>query len=71
MIRHEDTFADDNDIPFVDNAEVKMSMAHTKKSLTLPPQGVLKGLNYSSAVAILRDPPEANQMTIERNEGRF
>ena len=37
----------------------------------VPPQGVLKGLNTSSAAAILRDTPETNQMTTERKEGRF
>jgi hypothetical protein len=37
----------------------------------VPPQGVLKGLNTGFAVAILRDPPETNQMTTERKEGKF
>ena len=32
---------------------------------------MLKCLNASPAVAILRDPPETNQMTTRRKEGRF
>jgi hypothetical protein len=36
----------------------------------VPPQGVLKGLNTSFAAAILRDPPETNQMSTERQKGR-
>jgi hypothetical protein len=37
----------------------------------VPPQGVLKGLNTSLAAAILCDPPETNQVTTDRKEGRF
>jgi hypothetical protein len=37
----------------------------------VPPQGVLKWLNTSFAAPILCDPPETNQMTTERKEGRF
>jgi hypothetical protein len=48
-----------------------MSMARTKELLTVPQQGVLKGLNTSLAAAILRDPPKTNQTTTERKEGRF
>ena len=39
--------------------------------MSCTPQGVLKGLNTSFPAAILRDPPETNQMTTKRKEGRF
>jgi len=46
-------------------------MARTKESLTVPPQGVLEGLNASFVATNLRDPPDANQATTGRKEGRF
>ena len=48
-----------------------ISMAHTKESLSVPPQGVLEGLNASFAATNLRDPPDTNQTTTGRKEGRF
>ena len=48
-----------------------MSMARTKESLTVPPQGVVKGLNASFAAINLRDPPDTNEMTTEREVGSF
>ena len=48
-----------------------MSMARTKEPPTVPPQGVLEGLNASFAATNLRDPPDTDQTTTGRKEGRF
>ena len=56
-----------------DSLREKKSSSRKRKNrrCPVPPQGVLKGLNTSFADTILRDPPEADQMTTERKKGRF
>ena len=51
-----------------------MSMVHTKEFLTIPPEGVLKGLNTSFAAAILRvrtgpAPSHRNSVTAQIIQG--